>query len=50
LESLSLGALRVRTTHAPARIAAQFLDDFARILRKSSLQIIDASNSSFRLP
>lgn len=50
LEALSLGALRVRTTHAPARIAAQFLDDFARILRKSSLQIIDASNSSFRLP
>ena len=35
LEELSRGALRVRETHAPKRIATQFLDDFESILRNS---------------
>jgi len=34
LEKLSLEALRVRETHAPKRIAAQFLSDFESIRRK----------------
>jgi glycosyltransferase involved in cell wall biosynthesis len=36
LEALSRAALGVRITHAPERIAAQFLDDFARIVHASA--------------
>lgn len=34
LEAMSRGALHVRETHAPKRIAAQFLDDFESIRRE----------------